>query len=216
MRFRLPEWHGRIADCRREKQQVRFPANQKEDASIVLTEPFKTRRGLTVENGIAFEKAKVQLKNFKKLVVPKDATIRAEGEPGTMLIYMAKTLAFVGQTPQPMSIRESRNFMGCATKSEAGTDAVIVATFGEWDSHIEGGAVMKLVLIVPKDIEVKRKTNLSGENSVAIDRRLRRPARRQGRQERCVRSIKLSQQAAGKLLPSSRIRNRRQSESPAQ
>src|SRR5258708_9041684 len=75
---------------------------------------------------------------------------------------MAKTLAFFGHPPAPMSIRNARKNVGCAVKPEE--DALVVATYGEWDS-IEGGARMKLLASVPEGVEVEHRNGFSGPSS---------------------------------------------------
>jgi hypothetical protein len=127
------------------------------DRSIVLSERFGN-----VENGSAFDQAAVDLDKYKKVILPDDAAVR-RGQGTKLQIFMRKTLAFGGHPPEAMSIRTSRKNMGCAVKAEA--DALVVATFGEWDSHIEGGARMRLVAVVPEGIEVDQKPGLSGPKS---------------------------------------------------
>jgi hypothetical protein len=58
--------------------------------------------------------------------------------------------------------------MGCAVRSEG--DALVVATYGEWDSHIEGGAHMKLVAVVPDGFAVEHRKTLSGPDSAGHER----------------------------------------------
>ena len=41
----------------------------------------------------------------------------------------------------------------------------MVATYGEWDSHIEGGASIRLLFVVPRSIEIQTDESLSGEDS---------------------------------------------------
>jgi hypothetical protein len=135
-----------------------------DDPSIVLAEPFHTVHGLTIENGSAFDKAAVDVEAYTSLVLPDSAEVRT-GEAGQRVqIYMKKTLFFGGHPPEPMSIRTARKNMGCAVKLEDG--ALVVATFGEWDSHKEGGASMALVFVVPEGKQVERRGNLSGPDSV--------------------------------------------------
>ena len=81
---------------------------------------------------------------------------------------MGKRLTYLGHPPEPMSIRSGRKNMGCAVKTEGG--ALVIATFGEWDSHIEGGAGLKLVAVVPAGLGVEQRTGLSGETSAARGR----------------------------------------------
>jgi hypothetical protein len=140
------------------------------DRSVVLSQQWETVHGLTVENGTAYDRAAVDLGQYKKVVLPHDAAVWSD-QPGPRLgIYMQKNLSFHGHPPEPMSIAQGRKNMGCAVKAEG--DALVVATDGEWDSHIEGGASMRLVILVPKGIAANGREKLSGEQSAARDWRL--------------------------------------------
>jgi hypothetical protein len=55
--------------------------------------------------------------------------------------------------------------MGVAYRREG--DSIILGTFGEWDSHIEGGTGIRLRVAVPDGITVKRAPRLSGPESEA-------------------------------------------------
>lgn len=44
---------------------------------------------------------------------------------------------------------------------------MILATCGEWNTHKEGGADITVRFLVPKDMHVERRADLSGEKSVA-------------------------------------------------
>lgn len=127
------------------------------DPSLVIGENFED-----VENGSAFDVAVADIGAHKKFVLPKNAEVRQDGEPGKLKIYMKKTLSFMGHPPAKMSIRLGRKNMGCAVQSEK--DARVVATYGEFSTR-EGGAGMALLIIVPKGIEIERRNDLSGENS---------------------------------------------------
>ena len=104
----------------------------------------------------------------KKLALPDTATVRRAGEAGTVQLFMAKTLSFAGHPPGPMSTRGARKHMECAARVEG--DALVVATYGEWDSRIEGGAHLKLVAVVPDGIEVEQRKGLSGPDSAGQER----------------------------------------------
>ncbi len=130
------------------------------DRSIALAKPWRTLRGLTVENGSAFDQAAVELEGARKVIVPDTAVVRPGGDGQRLQIFMRKALAYRGQSAEPLGIRTTRNQMGCATRSEAG--ALAVATFGEWDSRIEGGASMGVVVLVPTGVEVEKRPGLSG------------------------------------------------------
>jgi hypothetical protein len=136
---------------------------QPDDPSIMMAEPFRTVHGRIVENGSAFDKAAVDIGTATRLVLPHDAVVRRQGEAGKVQFFMMKTLAFGGHPPEPMSIRDARKDMGCAVKTDG--DALVITTFGEWDSHKEGGARMKLVVLVPEEVEIEQRNGLSGEGS---------------------------------------------------
>ena len=116
-----------------------------------------------VKNGTAYDRADVDPGGAKKVVLPDTAIVRRTAEVGPIRRFMAKRLGFGGHPPEPVSIRDARKNMGCALKAEG--DALLVATFGEWDSHIEGGADMKLVAVVPEGRAVEQRKGLSGEKS---------------------------------------------------
>src|SRR5262245_25086909 len=117
-----------------------------------------------VENGTAYDRAIVDVGSAKRIVLPDSATVRRTGDDGPVRLFMAKRLAFAGHPPQPMSIRDGRNNMGCATKTEG--DGIVIATFGEWN-NIEGGADIKLVAHVPATLTVEQRSDLSGVKSAA-------------------------------------------------
>jgi hypothetical protein len=116
-----------------------------------------------VQNGSAYDTAAVDISPYTKLVLPADAAIKRDGEPGTLKIYMEKTLGFFGHPPKSMSIKDARKTMGCACRMDG--ESLIVATYGEWDSHIEGGRSMRLLFVVPESVDVETDETLAGEES---------------------------------------------------
>jgi hypothetical protein len=92
-----------------------------------------------VENGRAYDKAVIDTRDLKTVVLPEGPKIEIEhgGPRGRIEIFMEKVQGFGGHLGKPMSIRETRKKMGCARKTEAGK--TVIGTFGEWDSNIEGG-----------------------------------------------------------------------------
>jgi hypothetical protein len=128
------------------------------DSSVVLSERFGW-----VENGSAYDQAAVDLGTAKKVVLPHDAVVRRTGEAGKVQLFMRKTLGFVGHPPESMSIRDARRNMGCVVQIEG--DALVIATFGEWDSRIEGGAELQLVAVIPEGVELEQRKGLSGPDS---------------------------------------------------
>lgn len=112
-----------------------------------------------VENGTAYDRATLDLRGVKKVVLPADATVHRK-EPGESAdLFMAKELGFAGHPGETMSVRKTRKKLGCATRKEGLT--VLVATHGEWDSGIEGGEYLKLVAVIPDGIEVEQRPGLS-------------------------------------------------------
>lgn len=136
------------------------------DPSVVTADKFRIDRiDWNVENGSAYDRSTVELGASNKVVLPEDAVVRRSGVPGKIQVLMEKTLGFGGHPGEPMSIHEARKEMGCATRVDG--DVIMLATFGEWDSHIEGGATMKLIVIIPQEIDVERRKGLSGPKSAA-------------------------------------------------
>jgi hypothetical protein len=113
-----------------------------------------------VENGRAYDKATIEIDASKGLVVPGDAKVAAAGAEGRVEVFLEKRLSYAGHPPDRMSIRDERRKMGLATRAEGGK--LVVATCGEWDSDIEGGARMRVLLRVPPGLPVEHRQGLSG------------------------------------------------------
>jgi hypothetical protein len=131
------------------------------DRSIDVSERFGK-----VQNGSAFDRAHVDLGSAKKIVLPDDAVVRRIPQRGQLQLFMRKTLLYKGHPPKPMSIQDTRTNMGCAVKREH--DTLVVATFGEWDSRKEGGVNMRLIVLIPQELEVEARNGLSGPDSAAL------------------------------------------------
>jgi hypothetical protein len=147
------------------------------DAAYVLI-PWWKKRGLSVipteqfgkvENGSVFDKAVIDLEEAEKVILPDNAKVRRMSECGKIYVFMEKQQAYHGYPPARMTLLGVRKNMGCVAKMEE--DALVVATFGEWDSHIEGGRMMKIVAIIPEGVEVAYRKGLSGEGSAGHKRR---------------------------------------------
>jgi hypothetical protein len=146
------------------------------DKSIVLGNQF----GESVENGSAYDKAILQLGELKRIAIPEGAEV-VQGDDGRKIrVFIKKTLDFAGHPPEPMSIRTGRTKMGCATKVEGKT--LVMATFGEWTSK-EGGARIKLLVVVPKGVKVERRKGLAGSDSAAHTERGVSPSQQEGTNE---------------------------------
>jgi hypothetical protein len=153
-----------LAGCQEQKPK---------DATVVLsTRPANPK----VENGWAYDKATLDCGRYKVVVVPHDAQVERGGSDKQVEIYMEKEQSFSGHPPELASIRDARKEMGCARKEDK--DKVVLATYGEFDSNIEGGTFMKLRLRIPAGLTVETRTGLSGP----IRARLR-PGERQRRED---------------------------------
>jgi hypothetical protein len=139
------------------------PASAGEDRSVVISDRFPPIGEVKVENGSAFDRASLDVSPYKVLVLPDDAEVRQGAPDKALQIFMRKVLAYHGHPSERMSVSGERKNMGCAVNAEG--DMLTVATFGEWDSHEEGGALMGLLFIVPEGVEVRRQAGLSGEHS---------------------------------------------------
>jgi hypothetical protein len=137
---------------------VFVPWWKKRGLSIIPTEEFGK-----VENGSVFDKAAIDLEGAEKVILPDNAKLRRMSEHGKIYLFMEKQQAYHGHPSAPMSLLGVRKNMGCVAKIEEGT--LVVATFGEWDSHIEGGRMLEIVATVPEGVEVAYRKGLSGEGS---------------------------------------------------
>ena len=63
-----------------------------------------------------------------------------------------------------MDIRKAVDYMGCAYATD--DDSIILATYGEWQS-MEGGADIRLVIVVPTGKQLITGADLSGSGSPA-------------------------------------------------
>jgi hypothetical protein len=117
-----------------------------------------------VQNGTAFDYGMITLANAKLVVLPTTATVRRGGEAGKVGLFMAKTLAFAGHPKERIDLAGARKYMGCAFRQES--DGIVIATYGEWDS-VTGGAVLRLIAVVPDDVRVELRRGLWGPDSEA-------------------------------------------------
>ncbi len=110
---------------------------------------------------MAFDKATLEIASNTALVVPDNAKIEHIDAKDRIEIFLQKIQSFGGFPPQQMSIRVTRKGMGCVKKLEVGK--TIIATYGEWDSNIEGGTFIGgLVVRVPDSAKVESRKGLSG------------------------------------------------------
>jgi hypothetical protein len=134
------------------------------DASIVVSDVREGFHGVTVENGEAYDRAAIEIEHYKKVILPDSAEVRHEGKENKIQVFLKKHMHFGGHPPKSMSIRTERKDMGCAVKEEDDV-TLVFATFGEWNSHKEGGSQIAILILVPEGIDVEQRSGLSGESS---------------------------------------------------
>jgi hypothetical protein len=118
-----------------------------------------------VMNGSAYDCSALRIKGISKIVVPSDAEVESGLAENVIVIRMRKSLAFMGHPPKMVTPYVARWNMGCAWKVDGET--LLLGTYGEWDSHIEGGASMRLAITAPPGLPVEKREGLSGESSSA-------------------------------------------------
>jgi hypothetical protein len=151
-----------IASCKPKLGSTENTTKNTNDEGLIIT---KSSTNPSVVNGFSYEKATLQLPPNKSLVIPQEALVERKKQGDKVEIYLEKSLDFFGHPPSPMHIRDAREYMGIASREEK--DAIFIATFGEWDSHVEGAASIRILLCVPEKVELKKAERLSGEESKA-------------------------------------------------
>lgn len=118
-----------------------------------------------VQNGAAFDEARLDVSNCTHLIVPSNAAVERNGASGAVIVKIRRIVRFYGHPPKPINLEVARASMGCVWKREGST--IHLATFGEWDSRIKGSSVIELHLVVPNDLIIAIGTTFSGDRSVA-------------------------------------------------
>jgi hypothetical protein len=132
-----------------------------DDPSVVYDEPFVQNSGFKIYNGTAYVKASFWVGPKTKLVLPdKDTKVVRHGEFNAAAIYMEKRFEHYGHGHVSVwPIPRGRRTMGCAIKLHKGE--LLIGTFGEF-YYLEGGHSMRLVVHVPRDVQVRRRAGLTG------------------------------------------------------
>lgn len=117
-----------------------------------------------VSNGSVTDSAEIPLEGAQEIRLPEHAVVE-QSEGDSVVVHMKKTLSFAGHPPEPVRISDQRERMGVATRRDG--PVMEIATFGEWDSRIEGGAWIELRFVVPAQIRVSRASGLQGTKSAA-------------------------------------------------
>ncbi len=118
-----------------------------------------------VTNGVIHETAALDLSDSAVVVIPETASVEEGPQNGRVEIKLEKVLAFRGHPPHPIHIERAHGYFGAAYKRESRT--LILGTYGEWSS-MEGGASIRMLVVVPKKTTVLRRPRLSGETSEAM------------------------------------------------
>lgn len=130
------------------------------ERAIFFTEPWPPNG----HNGIAYDKAYLDLAKIPGLphdcviVVPEKAVVESNNPLRGVSLFMAKELGYVGHPPKDIAVE--RKQMGCVWRIEKGR--LVIATYGEWDSRIEGRTELLLLSRIPEGHKVERRTGLAG------------------------------------------------------
>ena len=122
-----------------------------ERASIVHSS-FSVSRLVT--NGSGYEFVSIRIpSSVTTVVVPEGSVVLQETERELADIYLKKTLSYVGHPARRMSMETERGKMGIVVKVYRNT--LMLSTYGGWGS-IEGGQNVKLAIVVPAEVRVRR------------------------------------------------------------
>jgi hypothetical protein len=134
----------------------------KGDKSLIIKNSFGK-----VQNGSAFEKTSILALSDTLLIIPMNAIAEPNDTRDSIKLFIAKTISFGGHPPREIGIQACRNYFGAALKREK--QILKIATFGEWDSRIEGAAWINMIITYPTRMKIERRTNLSGDSSESIN-----------------------------------------------
>lgn len=118
-----------------------------------------------VINGSAYDKAVLLPAASDMFVFPDDAIIETTHEGSEIEIFIKKTLSYHGHPPGSITVLDAREAMGVSHRID--DKQFILATYGEWDSRIEGGASIRLLLRIPQEMSYTTRQGLSGSDSEA-------------------------------------------------
>jgi hypothetical protein len=137
-------------------------SSEPNDPSIVFDK--KAAPSPKVRNGTAYDRATVDLGTAREVAVSEGTLVKHEGEPGVVQIFMIKRLSYIGFPEESMTIRDARKKLGCMVKDENGV--LLVSTYGEYDTLPDGGAFMRLVVVVPDGVVVMHRKELFKIDSI--------------------------------------------------
>lgn len=124
------------------------------DANVAPKQAFR---------GSVYQRATLAVGQHQALRVPANALVAEGAKAGTIEVYVAKTLGFAGHPPETMSVESVRRNLGLATTDDGTT--FVIASYGEFDTRIEGAATMRLFVRVPKAFPVHVGDGLAGDDS---------------------------------------------------
>ena len=117
-----------------------------------------------VKNGVSYERAIVDFSQYRAVVIPHDCIVRRAGPIEGFNIYLEKVVAYRGWNDKPIGIEKDRHTMGVAFRLSG--RAVAFATYGEWQAT-DGGALIRLSILVPAEMEIQKREDLSGPGGMA-------------------------------------------------
>jgi hypothetical protein len=125
--------------------------------------PVDSAVDANVQNGALYEQGEIPETDWLHVNVPSDATV-VRRESSTIRMHSEKGLDWVGHPDEPIGVTMLRSTMGIAIKKHR--KDLWIASFGEWDG-LEGGALMRIIIEVPENANIRRCSDLSGAVSRA-------------------------------------------------
>jgi hypothetical protein len=119
-----------------------------DEEEAIFTEAQPRREDLV--SGAAYDVARLPIPAIRRLVVPAGTRVES-GDADELLVYMKKSVGSAGYPPKPITPLVARRAMGCAWR-RAG-DTLELGPYGDW-SNIEGRASIRVLVVVPRRVEV--------------------------------------------------------------
>jgi hypothetical protein len=154
------------------------------DDSLVIEERWVTLHGRTVENGRAYDQARLELREGSELVLPvkRDRSdqlagsqgfqdiaveIRKDGEPGFVMILLEKQHSYHGHPPESSFLRDDRTHYKVWNRQVGSALTVDVDPGG---GTIEGSSTVRVIFIVPPDQRLRQEPPTSPAFAGRYDR----------------------------------------------
>ncbi|MBT9583756.1 hypothetical protein IV102_10435 [bacterium] len=129
--------HPVAADCYRLRDY---------DPSLVLTGRLNG-----TENGRAYQRATLSLAEIDRLEIPAGTRVQTDDDSSDLRLFLEILVGFAGHR-SGFTIRRERKSVGCIMKIHDRT--LRLCRHGDWDSQIEGGVSVEMLVKVPSRLRV--------------------------------------------------------------